>query len=81
MQNNLGLNFPNGTSLYPSQSTNYWSGNGYSADNTNYFYPYGYAYGEPTYGYVPLATDVTISQESYKYDSLNFRWCRESKAK
>ncbi len=77
MQNNFGLNFPNGTSLSPSQSTNYWSGNGYSADNTNYFYPYGYAYGEPTYGYVSPATDVTISQESYKYDSLNFRWCRE----
>lgn len=53
---------------------------GQAAYNNNYAPPpftYGFANGEPTYGYVPPATDVTISQESYKYDSLNFRWCRE----
>lgn len=51
---------------------------GQAAYNSNYVSPsYGYAYGEPTYWYVPPATDVTISQESYKYDPNNFRWCRE----
>ncbi|MBQ6944574.1 MAG: type IV secretion system DNA-binding domain-containing protein [Ruminococcus sp.] len=77
MQNNLGLNFPNGTSLSPSQSTNYWSGNGYSADNTNYFYSYGYPQGNVNYGYVAPVSDVTINQVSFKFDPVTDTWCRE----
>lgn len=53
---------------------------GQAAYNNNYAPPpftCGCAYGETYSGYIPPAPDITISQESYKYDSLNFRWCKE----
>ena len=53
---------------------------GQAAYNNNYAPPpftYGCTYGEPYSGYIPPTPDITISQESYKYDPLNFRWCKE----
>ncbi|SFY08608.1 type IV secretion system DNA-binding domain-containing protein [Ruminococcus sp. XPD3002] len=38
---------------------------------------YGYPYGEPYNGYVSPAPDITINQESYKYDSLSDCWGME----
>ena len=67
-----------GMDQFNSMSVNNWFGQ--AAYNNNYAPPpftYGFAYGEPTYGYVPPAPDVTFSQKSYKFDPMNDRWCWE----
>lgn len=54
-----------------------WFNQNCSVGNNNVLPCYGYAYGEPTYGYTPPVPDVTVTQESYKLDPLNDRWCKE----
>lgn len=74
MFNNYFGGNPFGMPPYNPLSSENW----YNQDGNNYVSTsYGYAYGEPTYGYVPPAPDLTVTQESYKYDSLNDRWCKE----
>lgn len=66
--------FSGETSNFDSQAANIWYGkDSYNQPPISYGYPSGNAYK----GYVPPAPDVTISQELYKYDALNDRWCKE----
>ena len=60
----------------PFSSENWYNQN-YDGGNSYVSPSYGHAYGEPTYGYVPPAPDITVTHESYKFDALNDRWCKE----
>lgn len=77
MNNYWYSNFPFETSPYPPQSTDYCSGQNYSADITNYSSSYAYPQGNINYGYVAPVPDITVNQVAFKLDPLTDTWYKE----
>lgn len=77
MNNYWYSNFPFETSPYPPQSTDYCSGQNYSADITNYSSSYAYPQGNINYGYVAPVPDITVNQVAFKLNALTDTWYKE----